>query len=65
MREGDRVIVLKGKHAGQRGEVKTLSHGGKRVLVQLERSALGPAGPVVLQSGHLAVSKHGFADFRR
>lgn len=63
MREGDRVIVLKGRHAGLRGKVASVRRGEASVL--LDDPPPGVIGPAVVSSSQLAVTEHGFADFRR
>jgi hypothetical protein len=63
MREGDRVIVLKGRYAGLRGKVASVRRGEASVL--LDRPPPGLLGPAIVRSSQLAVTAHGFADFRR
>jgi hypothetical protein len=67
MRKGDQVIVLKGKYAGRRGRVALVRvrRGKQKVSVLLDRPAPGLLGPAILSPKQLAVTQHGFADFRR
>lgn len=63
MRDGDRIIVLKGRYAGLRGKVAAVRLG--EVLVVLDRPPQGLLGPAIVPPSQLAVVAHGFADFRR
>jgi hypothetical protein len=63
MRDGDRVIVLKGRYAGLHGKVASVRRGEASVL--LDQPPPGLVGPALISSGQLAVTEHGFADFRR
>lgn len=67
MREGDRVIVLKGEYAGHRGKIALVRthRGNHEVSVLLDRRVPGLLGPAVVNPEQLAVVQHGFADFRR
>lgn len=63
MREGDRVIVLKGRYAGLCGKVASVHRAA--VGVSLDKPPPGLIGPAIVDSNQLAVTTHGFADFRR